>query len=202
MTLRLLLLLVLQALRHLLLFLFGRFGLVVHRSLHVSLLDGWKLCPRCGNQLTTTPGRVGCSECGFELYGHSAVTASALPEDEGGRVLLARRAIEPWRGKWDCVGGFVEEGEHPLDGLRREVHEETGLGFDVGRFLGIWMGGYAGRSTLNLFWTGTLTGGAPRPEDDISELHWFRPDELPAPGDLAFDPLVADVLAAWRNEQP
>ena len=168
----------------------------------MSLLDGWKLCPRCGKQLTSEPGRVGCSACGFELYGHSAVTASALPEDERGRVLLARRAIDPWHGKWDCVGGFVEEGEHPLDGVRREVREETGLGFEAGRLLGIWMGGYAGRSTLNLFWAGALTGGEPRPEDDISELRWFAADELPAEEELAFDPLIADVLDAWRHHQP
>jgi ADP-ribose pyrophosphatase YjhB (NUDIX family) len=167
----------------------------------VSLLDGWKFCPRCGNQLTSRPGLVGCAACGFELYAHSAVTASALPEDDRGHVLLARRAIEPERGMWDCIGGFVEEGEHPLEGLRREVHEETGLGFDVERFLGVWMGGYGGRSTLNLFWAGSLAAGEPTPDDEISELRWFPPDELPSRGELAFDGLIADVLTAWRHEQ-
>jgi ADP-ribose pyrophosphatase YjhB (NUDIX family) len=167
----------------------------------MSLLDGWSLCPRCGNQLTSAPGRVECRGCGFELYAHSAVTASALPEDEQGRVLLARRGIEPWKGKWDCIGGFLDEGEHPVDGLRREVREETGLGFDVGRLLGIWMGRYGGRATLNLFWTGVLGPGVPAPDDDISELRSFARDELPASGELAFHPLIADVLDAWREEQ-
>jgi 8-oxo-dGTP diphosphatase len=143
---------------------------------------------------------VECASCGLVVYAHSSVTASAVPEDARGRALLARRAIEPDRDRWDCVGGFVHEGEHPLDGLRREIREETGLGFEPARFLGIWMGTYEGRHTLNLFWTGTLSPGAPRPDDDVAELRWFGADELPRPAELAFDGLIASVLAAWRNE--
>jgi ADP-ribose pyrophosphatase YjhB (NUDIX family) len=199
--LRLLLLLVLEPLRNLLLLLFGCAGLIVHRS-SMSLLDGWKVCPRCGNQLTHAEGRVDCDACGFVLYAHSAVTASAVPDDGHGRVLLARRAIEPAKGKWDCIGGFVEEGEHPLDGVSREVREETGLEFAPGRFLGIWMGRYEGRATLNLFWSGALAAGEPRPHDDIAELRWFPAGEIPRAEELAFDRLIVDVLDTWRNEQP
>jgi 8-oxo-dGTP diphosphatase len=143
---------------------------------------------------------VSCAGCGFELYAHSAVTASALPENAAGRVLLARRAVEPERGRWDCIGGFVHEGEHPLDGLRREIREETGCGFEADSFLGSWMGDYAGRATLNLFWTGRLDGGEPMPCDDIAELRWFEGAELPTGDELAFQPLIADVLRAWRDE--
>ena len=136
------------------------------------------------------------------LYGHSAVTASALPEDEERRVLLARRAIEPYLGLWDAVGGFVDEGEHPLDGLHREVREETGLPFEPRELLGIWMGRYGSddRATLNFFWTGRLAGDHPRAADDVAELRWFGRDELPPPEELAFEGLVADVLAAWRSQ--
>ena len=168
----------------------------------MSLLEGWKVCPRCADQLTQSEGRVDCTRCGFVFYAHSSATSSALPEDDAGRVLLARRAIEPAYGKWDCIGGFLEEGEHPLDGLRREVREETGLEFEPGRFLGIWMGRYDGRATLNLFWAGSLERGTPVPHDDISELRWFERAELPPADELAFERLISDVLAAWRNEQP
>lgn len=142
---------------------------------------------------------VGCPVCGFVHYAHSAVTASAVPEADG-RILLARRAHEPFRGSWDTVGGFVGEGEHPLDGLRREVREETGLEFEVDRLLGIWMGDYGGRTTLNLFWTGRLGPGEPSAADDVDELRWFAPDELPPLAELAFDGLIGDVLAAWRRQ--
>jgi ADP-ribose pyrophosphatase YjhB (NUDIX family) len=138
------------------------------------------------------------------MYGHSAVTASALPEDGEGRVLLARRGIDPDRGLWDAVGGFLEEGEHPLCGLRREVEEETGRGFEPAQLLGIWMGRYAehDRATLNLFWTGRLSAGDPSAADDVAELRWFAADELPAPHELAFAGLIGEVLAAWRDEHP
>jgi ADP-ribose pyrophosphatase YjhB (NUDIX family) len=166
----------------------------------MSILDGWRLCPICGEAIARATDRVECASCRFVLYPHSAVTASVLPEQDG-RVLLARRAHEPFRGAWDAIGGFVGEGEHPLDGLRREVREETGLEIEVDRLLGIWMGDYTGRATLNLFWTGRLGAGTPQASDDVAELRWFARDTLPAASELAFDGLIATVLAAWRNEQ-
>jgi ADP-ribose pyrophosphatase YjhB (NUDIX family) len=166
------------------------------------MLAGWTHCPRCAHELTHRDNAVACEACGFLLYAHSAVTASALPDDGEGRLLLARRALEPYLGFWDVVGGFVEEGEHPLDAVRREVEEETGVGFEPDDLLGIWMGRYGGedRATLNLFWTGRLAAGTPLPADDVAELRWFEPNELPPADELAFEGLVATVLAAWRDQ--
>ncbi len=47
----------------------------------------------------------------------------------GEEVLLLRGAADKiiWAGKLNGVGGHVEPDEHPLDGARREVLEETGL---------------------------------------------------------------------------
>jgi ADP-ribose pyrophosphatase YjhB (NUDIX family) len=44
-----------------------------------------------------------------------------------GRVLLVRRGTEPLRGHWSLPGGLVELGESLIEGLVREVGEETGL---------------------------------------------------------------------------
>jgi 8-oxo-dGTP diphosphatase len=168
-------------------------------------LAEWHWCPRCREALRTDGSRVDCPACGFVAYASSKATAGALVVD-GGRVLLARRAREPFKGAWDIPGGFLEEGEHPLDGLRRELREETGLEVEPVDFLGIWMDRYGGDSTaeatLNLYWTARVVSGEPQPADDVDELHWFAPDELPAPDELAFVN-VPLVLAEWtRRHRP
>jgi 8-oxo-dGTP diphosphatase len=165
-------------------------------------LDGWRLCPRCGAELGGDAARLACDACGFIVYASSKPTAGALCVDNG-RLLLARRAHPPFEGFWDIPGGFLDEGEGPLDGLRRELREETGLEVEPERFLGIWMDRYGGDSTaeatLNLYWTARVVGGDAAPADDVSELRWFNRDELPAPDELAFEN-VPLVLAAWRDE--
>ncbi|MBA2476011.1 MAG: NUDIX domain-containing protein [Actinobacteria bacterium] len=174
----------------------------------MSLLDGWRFCPRCRTELDRgAPRRVECPACGFAAYANPAPTACALCVDDEGRLLLARRATPLFEGFWDTPGGFVEEGEHPLEALRREVREETGLAVEPTAFLGAWMDWYAEAgegegavSTLNLYWSARVLGGEPQAADDVSELCWFAPDELPPDEELAFAN-VREVLAAWRAAQ-
>ena len=170
----------------------------------MGILHGWRYCPRCAAELDLShlPARVECPRCGFVGHANSAPTAGAVVEDGEGRVLLARRAVEPYLGYWDIPGGYLLEGEHPLDGVRRELREETGLEIEPERFLGVFMDVYGdapgANATLNLFWSARVLAGKPVPADDVSELRWFREDELPADDELAFH-LLPSVLAAWRT---
>lgn len=167
----------------------------------MAILHGWRWCPRCRTELEREPGAARCPSCGFAAYANSAPTASALVEDGRGRLLLARRSVEPDAGRWDVPGGYLEEGEHPLDGLRRELREEAGLAIEPLELLGIWMGRYGDEpdapATLNLYWRARAAEGEPAPADDVSELRWFAPEELPTPAELAFAHTPA-VLDAWK----
>jgi ADP-ribose pyrophosphatase YjhB (NUDIX family) len=169
----------------------------------MAILYGWRTCPRCEGRLENDGARATCTgRCRSIYYANSAPCVSALVEDPAGRLLLARRAVEPFLGLWDPPGGFLEEGEHPVEGLRRELLEETGLDAEVGPFVGAWMDVYGGAdeaaATLNLYWSVRMAAGDLRAADDVAELRWFEPDALPAGDELAFT-TVKDALAAWRK---
>lgn len=168
----------------------------------MSEIDGWRFCPRCGSEVEREGGRLRCPACAFVYYASSKPTASAVVVGEDGRVLLSKRAFAPFVGKWDLPGGFLEEGEHPLECLRRELREEAGIGFDNERFLGVWLDRYGQESrdvaTLNMYWSVRIADGTPRPADDVADLRWFEPQEVPV-GELAFGH-IEDVLRVWRNQ--
>jgi ADP-ribose pyrophosphatase YjhB (NUDIX family) len=166
-------------------------------------VDDWRYCPRCTAELERGFERVECPACGFVSHSNSEPTACALVADAEGRLLLVRRAHDPYGGTWDLPGGFLEEAEHPLDALRRELLEETGLEVDPLDFVGAWIDRYGdgpdAPTTLNLYWTARVTGGEPVAGDDAAELRWFPRDALPPDGEIGF-PNVREVLRAWRRE--
>ena len=164
-----------------------------------------RFCPRCGGLLETVvrprdkrPRQV-CAACGRVHYRNAKPCAGALIVRDG-RVLLVKRGIQPFLGRWDIPGGFLEEDEHPEIGAVREVREETGLevrltglfGFYVDRYNYDDEGGYC----LNIYFLAEVVGGQERPGDDAADLAWFAPDELPE--EIAFDHARV-VLADWAR---
>jgi 8-oxo-dGTP diphosphatase len=51
------------------------------------------------------------------------IVLQSLIYNERGEILILRRPV----GQWQFVGGRVNQGENWLEGLRREVREETGI---------------------------------------------------------------------------
>jgi ADP-ribose pyrophosphatase YjhB (NUDIX family) len=161
----------------------------------VSILSGWRFCPRDATELVHEPDHLRCPACG-ERYWANSVPGVQVVLERDGLVLLGRRRDDPGAGRWDLPGGFLHEGEGPLDGLRREVREETGLEVEQLEFLGSWNEPYWNRTVLCLTWLGRAAGGEERPGDDLVELAWFSPDDRPRDGELAFA-TFEEILTLW-----
>ncbi len=145
----------------------------------------YKFCPQCGQNLTHENNHAVCKTCHRHWYNNPVVSTSiALIKDK--KILLAKRAIEPEKGKWDILGGFVEAGESAEDGVIREMREETGLEVKIDEYLGSTPDLYAGKATLPLMYKVSLTTPKQQPlaQDDVSELRWFSLAEIPT--NLAF----------------
>ncbi len=65
-----------------------------------------------------------CDECKGWLNPALAADSAVRRGDE---VLLIQRKYPPMEGAWAFPGGFVEQGENPIDAAVRELEEETGL---------------------------------------------------------------------------
>jgi len=159
----------------------------------VGAVDGWRFCPRCGGPLTRADDHVVCDRCGERYWGNSVPGVQALILRDG-RVLLGRRRNDPGAGLWDLPGGFLHEGEDALDGLRREVREETGLEIEPLEFAGTWNEAYWDRTVLCLTWFARPVGGDERAGDDLVELRWFTCEDRPRHGELAF-PSFEEILS-------
>lgn len=149
------------------------------------MASDFRYCPYCRHELALRElegqARTFCPGCDTIFYRNSKPCAGVLLSDGAGRLLLTRRAIEPFKGQWDLPGGYLEEGEHPEAAAIREVREETGLEIRITGFGGIYMDTYGalGASTLNIFYDACVTGGRLQSQDDVSEVRWFEPAALP-----------------------
>jgi ADP-ribose pyrophosphatase YjhB (NUDIX family) len=154
-------------------------------------------CPRCGGATRPVQAegreRDRCDACARLWYENAKPCAGAVVVD-GDRLLLVKRAIEPYKGCWDLPGGFLEADEHPADGARREVLEETGLEVEVGALIGMYVDSYRGgpepvdwHHSLNVFYVARPVGGAISPNAESSEIRWFRRAELPPIDTIAYE---------------
>ena len=148
----------------------------------------YEFCPRCAGRLrlghphglTDEPEQLICQACGFVFWQNSKPCAGVLVVRDG-RLLLVKRAFEPYKDWWDVPGGFLADGEHPEIGALRELREETGLHVRLTGLVGIFMDTYGptGDATLNVFYSGEVAGGSEAAGSDASGLRWFAPDEIP-----------------------
>lgn len=137
-------------------------------------------CPQCKNELEEVKGFPHCLSCNITIFKNSKPTAGILPIKDG-KVLLSKRAIDPFKGTYDLIGGFLNNGEHPEQGAIREAKEESGLDVKAIELLGIYIDTYGkdGDFTLNTHYIGEVMGGKMKAMDDVASLHWININEVP-----------------------
>jgi 8-oxo-dGTP diphosphatase len=146
-----------------------------------------KFCPRCATAVTYEEKfgmvRPVCPQCGWIHFVDPKVAAAVLVEQDG-RVLLVRRANEPYRGLWTLPAGFVNGGEDPARAAARECLEETGLIVEVKRVLDVIAGLEHNRGAdFLIVYEAVIISGLLAPADDADAAEWFAYDALP---ELAF----------------
>jgi ADP-ribose pyrophosphatase YjhB (NUDIX family) len=178
----------------------------------------YSFCPVCGSPYparapgTAAPGRLFCASCGFEFWQNSkpAVGAFIIKVVDGRpEILLSRRGIEPYKGMWDCPGGFLDNGELPEAGLAREMKEELGISIEKPRLFSLGIDEYPrddvaeeARFVLSLYYRCELPPNAqPSAADDVAEARWFSLSNPPA--NMAFASnrrALHELQKAWNAE--
>jgi ADP-ribose pyrophosphatase YjhB (NUDIX family) len=146
-----------------------------------------KYCPRCGtavvHRISFGRERPVCPACRWIHFADPKVAAAVLVE-AGERILLVRRANEPFRGLWTLPAGFVDADEDPARAAVRECREETGLEVAINAIIAIRHGREHPRGAdFVIFYRGQVTGGELQAGDDAEAAAWFERGSLPG---LAF----------------
>ena len=114
---------------------------------------------------------------------------------EGGRTLLIRRGNEPLKGRWSIPGGTLEVGETLVQGVARELLEETGIEVRVGPLIEVFerinleippgATGPPDPATLRVRYHFVIAdylceriAGEARAGGDVTDVAWARESEL------------------------
>lgn len=165
-------------------------------------MANFNFCPVCAKSLVwqtwfgSTHQVCPDSSCGYVVFHDPKLVSVVLVEHEG-KILLGKRNIEPGKGLWTFLGGYIDRGERVEDAARREVKEETNLEVELIRLLGVYsqvdnpivLIAYAAKVK------GSLEDMRPQ-ESETSELAFVRPSEMP---ELAFH-FDRQILNDWLDK--
>jgi 8-oxo-dGTP diphosphatase len=126
---------------------------------------------------------------------------------EQGRVLLVRRGAEPLKGHWSLPGGLLELGEPLIDGVMREVREETGLTVEPIELIELLDRIHREEKRVRYHYVIAdylcrVSGGALQAASDAEAVRWVERAEWNSHSALRLDPVTVRVIeAGWQRAQ-
>lgn len=124
-----------------------------------------------------------------------------------GRVLLVRRGSEPLRGHWTLPGGVLEVGETLVDGVVREVKEETGLEVEPIELIEVLDRIHREGERVRFHYVIAdylcrVMGGELHAASDADAARWVERAEWNSHSALIVDPVTVRVMEkGWQREQ-
>ncbi len=120
------------------------------------------------------------------------VGVAGVVVDEAGRALAVRRRTPP---RWELPGGALERDERVVDGLVREVREESGLRVEPVALSGVYQNMALG--PVALVFLCSRIGGTEGASDETSDWRWLRPDQIDELMPPAWSVRFTDALRLW-----
>jgi len=117
------------------------------------------------------------------------VSVGAIILNEENRVLLLDHLLRP-KFSWGIPGGFINASEQPVDAIKREIFEETGLELEDIQMFRV-------RTIyrhVEILYLARGRGTAEVKSREINALGWFAPEEMPAQMSSAHKQLIRQVL--------
>lgn len=103
------------------------------------------------------------------------VSVAAIIVNEKGEVLLLKHVLRPF-SSWGIPGGFIEAGEPPEIGVRREIREETGIELENVNLISI----RTIKRHIEIIFRARGIGIAAVKSREITAAEWFALDGMPA----------------------
>ena len=124
------------------------------------------------------------------------ISVAAIITNDDNQVLLLDHVLRIGSG-WGIPGGFIERGEQLVEGLRREIREETGLELENVTILRT--------RTLDrhieVLFSATAKGKAQVKSREIKEVKWFTDETIPENMSCAHKSIIRKVLKSMQKNE-
>jgi ADP-ribose pyrophosphatase YjhB (NUDIX family) len=152
-----------------------------------------RFCPDCGGVLVVailpneSRSRLKCQTCDRVHYEAPSIAVLTILFAEN-HLLLVRRGVAPYAGKWAPPGGFVEQDESLETAAAREVNEEVGIHLTPERLIPNAMVSLPHIQQLCVVFLAQLDRRVPLriAPPEVLEAAWFKEEDYP--GEHIWDP--------------